>query len=233
MRLYTDLADWWPLLASSDAFAEEAAAYLHLLDHPRSILELGSGAGSLARHWPPDVDAVLLDRSPQMLAVSREANPDRTHVEADMRTARLDRTFDAVLVHDAVMYLTSEADLAACLHTAAVHTRPGGLALFVPDVTRDSFCERVLSGGGADPHRAAALMEWHWDPDPTDDTFQVELALLLRSADGTVRSVHEQHTMGLFSAETWLHLLTEAGLDPIPPPATATELGDVFLTRRR
>jgi hypothetical protein len=35
-----------------------------------------------------------------------------------MRTLRLDRLFDAVLVHDAVCYLTAEADLRRAMETS-------------------------------------------------------------------------------------------------------------------
>jgi hypothetical protein len=37
---------------------------------------------------------------------------------ADMRTLRLDRFFDAVLVHDCVCYLTAEADLRRAMETS-------------------------------------------------------------------------------------------------------------------
>ena len=46
-----------------------------------------------------------------------------------MRTLRLGRTFDAVLIHDSIMYMTTEADLAAAALTAFVHTRPRGATL--------------------------------------------------------------------------------------------------------
>ena len=48
--------------------------------------------------------------------------------KGDLRTLRLGRSFDAVLVHDAVMYMTSERDLRSMAVTAFQHTRPGGAA---------------------------------------------------------------------------------------------------------
>ena len=79
----------------------------------------------------------LVDLSPQMLAVSRALNPECEHREGDMRTVNLGRTFDAVFVHDAIMYMTSEADsLIAAMRNAYRHCRAGGVALFVPDYSR-------------------------------------------------------------------------------------------------
>jgi hypothetical protein len=65
-----------------------------------------------------------------MLGLSRELNPECEHIASDMRTLRLDRTFDAVLVHDAVMYMTTGEQLLAAARTAFVHTRPGVEGLF-------------------------------------------------------------------------------------------------------
>ena len=72
-------------------------------------------------------------------SLSRTLNPGCEHVLGDMRTLRLGRTFDAVFAHDAVMYMATEDALRACMGTAFAHTRPGGVAVFVPDFTRETF----------------------------------------------------------------------------------------------
>ena len=54
-----------------------------------------------------------------------------------MRTLRLATTFDAVFVHDAVCYITTEEDLRAVADTAFVHTRPGA-----PPCSRPTWCAR-------------------------------------------------------------------------------------------
>ena len=122
-----------------------------------------------------------------MQALSRALNPECEHALGDMRDLRLGRTFDAVLVHDAVVYMTSEADLAAAARTAFVHTRPGGAALFAPDCLRDTFRERAELLEGDDGARALRGVAWTWDPDPHDDTYIADYALLLR--DGSSMEV--------------------------------------------
>ena len=77
------------------------------------------------------------------------------------------------------------------------------------------------------------MLEWHWDPDPSDTRFSVEMSVLLRSADGTVQAVHETHEMGLFPRRTFVRLLREAGLEPLPPdPFLAVSCGEVFVARK-
>ena len=41
-----------------------------------------------------------------------------------------------------------------------------------------------------------------------------EYAFLLRDPDGTVRTVHETHRLGLFGREVWLRLLVDTGFSP-------------------
>jgi SAM-dependent methyltransferase len=154
----------------------------------------------------------LVDQSADMLAVSQPLNPGSEHVQGDMRTIRLPRTFDAVLVHDAVDYITTQADLAAVVATAFAHCSPGGVAVFVPDHTAETFRAGTGGGGGSDASgRQASFREQASDPDPDDDWIEADYEFTLRAADGAVQVVREAHRLGAFRAETWLGLLTAAG----------------------
>jgi SAM-dependent methyltransferase len=217
-RLYTDLAAWWPLISPPEEYAEEAdylAAVLSAAASPmREVLDLGSGGGHNAVHLKGRMSLTLVDLSAEMLSVSRRLNPGSAHHQGDMRTIRLGRTFDGILVHDAVDYMTTEADLRLVIETAFAHCRPGGIALFVPDHTADTFRSGSGHGGGIDPAgRQASFREWTWDPDPADSWIQAEYEFTLRAADGVVQVVSETHRLGAFSQVDWLRLLAEAGFD--------------------
>src|SRR5580765_6705251 len=130
-KMYEELASWWPLLSSPADYEEEAAFYGKTLAEacdrpPRTVLELGSGGGNNASHLKARFEMVLVEPSAGMLTVSRALNPECEHVAGDMRTVRLDRQFDAVFVHDAVMYMITEADLRKAIATAFLHCQPGG-----------------------------------------------------------------------------------------------------------
>ena len=102
-----------------------------------------------------------------MLEVSRRLNPGCAHLTGDTRTIRLGRAFDAAFVHVAVDDMTSEADLRQVVETAFAHCRPGGVAVFVPDHTAETF-EPGTGYGGTDGAHAlgARCLEWAWDPEP-------------------------------------------------------------------
>jgi len=218
-RFYGDLAAWWPLISPPEEYAEEAAFFADVLDTAsipvRTVLELGSGGGHNAVHLGGRFAMTLVDLSSTMLEVSRELNPGCEHRLGDMRTLRLGRAFDAVLVHDAVDYMTNETDLRSAVATAFAHCRPGGLALFVPDDTAETFAESSDHGGSdGNDGRAARYLDWSWDPDPTDTWILTAYAFLLRDPDGSVQAVNETHRTGLFSREVWLRVLTDAGFTP-------------------
>lgn len=194
---------------------------------------LGAGAGNNASFLKADFTCTLADLSPAMLGLSQARNPECEHVHGDMRTLRLGRVFDAVLVHDAVCYMTSEADLAAAMATAFAHTRPGGAAIFTPDVFADTCRERSELIEHEDDVRSLRAIEWQWDPDPADSTCRVEFALLLREA-GVVRMVHDRHLEGLHARATWVGLLDEAGyaVEAVRRPIGDGETDEIFLCRR-
>jgi len=218
-RFYGDLAVWWPLVSPPEEYAEEAAFAATVLGSAsipvRDVLELGSGGGHNAVHLKERFAMTLVDLSEEMLAMSRRLNPECDHRQGDMRSVRLGRTFDAVFVHDAVAYMTSEADLGLAVETAFVHCRPGGVAVFVPDDTAETFEAASHCGGSDDVNgRGARYLDWTWDPDPADTWTVTEYAFLLRDVDGSVRVVHETHRTGLFGREVWLRLLADAGFAP-------------------
>ena len=149
-----------------------------------------------------------------MLAVSAELNPECAHRQGDMRTIRLGRTFDAVFVHDAVDYMTTEADLGQVMATAFAHCRPGGVAVFVPDCLAETFTADTGCGGGdGDDGRGARFLQWSYDPDPRDTWTLTDYVYLLRDRSGPVQVVHETHRLGLFGRPVWLRLLAGAGFE--------------------
>ena len=239
-RFYGDLAAWWPLISVVEDYAEEASFFASVLrahvDPLGTVLELGSGGGNNAWHMKTGLAMTLVDLSPSMLAASRAINPECEHLEGDMREVRLGRTFDAVFVHDAIDYMTTESDLRRAMETAFVHCRPGGVALLVPDHTAEAFEPDADHGGhdGADG-RAVRYLEWSTDPDPSDTWIVTEYAFVLREADGSVEVAHETHRTGLFPRNDWLRLLREVGFDANAIPEVTTEdrpPRDLFLGRR-
>jgi len=230
-KLYAELAGWFHLLTPPDEYVDEADLYRRLIlearPDARSLLELGSGGGNNARHLKERFDMTLTDLSEEMLELSRSINPECEHLAGDMRTLRLGRTFDAVFVHDAIDYLTTEDDLAAAFATVAEHCAAGGVALIVPDHVAETFAPSTEQGGrddeaGAAGDRGLRYLMWTWDPDPSDQTYVADFAYLLREGS-KMRVEHDRHVCGLFPRATWVRLLETAGFEVEVRPAEHDE----------
>jgi SAM-dependent methyltransferase len=217
MHMYSDLAPWFHLLTHPSDYADEAAFVCRVVDDvaigdAHTLLELGSGGGNNASHLKGRFHSTLTDISPEMLALSRTLNPECEHLEGDMRTLRLGRTFDVVFVHDAISYLTTEDDLGAAVETAAVHVRPGGVVILTPDATTEIF-EPQTDHGGHDGEDGRSLRYLEWTHAATGSTYEVDYLIIARGPGDEVRVVHDRHVLGVFPRATWERLVSEAGLE--------------------
>jgi SAM-dependent methyltransferase len=220
LRLYRDLADWYPLLTPVADYAGAAAFYRRLFEEhchrrPRSLLDLGSGGGHNAAHLRETLTCTLVDLSPAMLERSRRLNPESEHVQGDMRTIRLGRVFDCVLLHDAVSYMASRADLAGAVATAFEHAAPGGVAMFQPDFVAETFEPGIETGGSDAGGRGLRYLEWRWIPESSHETYLTDMAYVLRDEGGAVEVLHDRHVMGLFPRAVWLEQIASAGFEPL------------------
>ena len=227
-RLYTELAHLWPYLSPPEHYVEETESLRELIDDALgqpaqsqrwSLLELGAGGGHSTIHLKAHYDCLASDLSLDMLAHCNTLNPDVPTVEGDMRSMRLDKQFDIVLICDAIDYMTTRADAIASLATIAAHLRPGGVALFAPTYTRETFTNGDVADDGTTIPGIAGdddltYFSFVHDPDPTDTSFEMILLYLVRDAQSRqVKTIEDRHTCGLFSIQDWQDMATEAGLD--------------------
>ena len=217
-RMYEEFAHLWPLISAPEGYAAEARYWRDALRDKlgsgrHHILELGVGGGNNLSHLTGDFDATAVDISQGMLENSIRLNPGVEHHVGDMRNVRLGRTFDAVIVHDAISYMLTEADLDATFATARAHLKPGGVFVTAPDWYRETFeGPAVLHGTHADDKTELTHVEYAYDPDPADTMVETVFFYLIRDQDG-LRVEQDVHVTGLFPLATWLELMGEAGFD--------------------
>ncbi len=218
MMLYSDLAEWWQLVSPTSEYEEEAAFLATLLR---------CGGGNVAWWIKGEFELTLADLSPRMLAMSLAQNPECEHVVGDMRTLDLGREFDAVLIHDAIMYMTTLEDLRKALTTAKRHARR---IVVAPDHLKENFRPSTDHGGEDGPERQIRYLEWTHDPDPDDTVVDCDYILVMKE-NGELRTVVDRHQVGLFPRQTWLDLLAEGGYSvaAIPDPTGEGIRLEVFL----
>ncbi|MHB1133124.1 MAG: class I SAM-dependent methyltransferase [Chloroflexota bacterium] len=215
-RLYDDLAWLFPFTSAPEDFSDlvEGAYALikaRLATEPRTLLHLGAGAGHIDHTLKRHVAVTGVDVSEKMLAMAAELNPEVTYLLGDMRTARLGKTYDVVLLDDAITYMLSEDDLRAAFLTAWTHLRPGGVAVAFVEVTRESFAQhRTTCSTRTRADLEVTQVENFYDPDPGDTTCEVTLVYLVRRA-GQLEVVTDRHLLGVFPRVTWQRLPRDLG----------------------
>jgi hypothetical protein len=95
---------------------------------------------------------------------------------------------------------------------------------------RETFVAGTDQGGTDTPRRRLRFLQWVFDPDPNDNTYRVDFAILLRNQKGDARLVHDRHVLGLFPRAQWLSLLRGVGLKAAV--VHDDEVRELFLGRR-
>lgn len=219
--MYDEFAHLWQQISAPEDYAEEAVevreALFDLLQggpgpYRPTMLEMGVGGGNSLSHMTDFVDAVATDSSPEMLDVSRRLNPSAEHVVGDMRTLRLDRKFDAVLILDAISYMFTEDDMRKTFDTARAHLEPGGVFIAGPDwikgITPVPNLSCKLGKAGE-----LSYAEFVHDTDPEDTEIEVIFNFYVPQPDGSVKVEEDRHRHGLFPLETWLLTMRDAGFE--------------------
>lgn len=140
------------------------------------------------------------------LAQAEDLNPESTFVQGDMRTFRLGRTFDAVLMDDAISHMTCLADFSAAFRSASAHLSHGGVLVATPDVTTETFRQNKTiatpaTRTGTRDELDVVFVENAYDPDPADEQYETTILYLIRDR-GVLRIETDHWTMGFFSLDT-------------------------------
>lgn len=219
-RMYGDLAWIWPLMGQpeeEDWIAEAEQFIKAIREHSRieakTLLDLGCGGGKNDYNLKKHFTVTGVDTSEAMLANAQRLNPEIEYSVGDMRTARLGKMFDAVIIADSIDYMLTEDDLRAAFATAFAHLKPGGVFCTYAEVTRERFRQNETKCSTyARDDIDIAFMHNNYDSDPTDTTYESTFVWLIRRA-GKLEIEADHHLGGIFPLQTWLNLLREVGFE--------------------
>jgi len=213
---YNDLAwteDW---LANPAEYEDEVMAYVDLIkrtaaEPPSILLHLGSGAGGHDRIFKRHFTVTGVDLSLGMLNKARAAHPDIEYIEGDMRTLRLNRQFDAVVIPDSIDYMASLDDLRRAIQTAVMHLKTGGVLLVVAK-TEETFQNNNFAYTGEKDGIHVTLLENNYINPFRPNTYEATFVYLIRQqGELTIRTDHQ--VLGLFSQATWDKVFNNAGIN--------------------
>jgi SAM-dependent methyltransferase len=215
MISYNELAWTEELLSDPADYEQEVLEYAALLKQyaaipVQSLLHLGCGAGRHDRWFGEYFTITGVDVSDAMLELARKINPDTEYHRGDMRTIRLNRQFDAVVIPDSIDYMASAEDLGNAIRTAAMHLKPGGV-LMITGKTRENFRNNNFAYSGARGDVHVTVLENNFINPYRPDTYDITLVYLIREK-GELTCHTENTTGGIFPLATWENLFKKAGL---------------------
>ena len=223
-RLYDDLTWTWPIISPPEDYIEETEELCKAIHEysrkysrieVKTLLNLGCGGGhndyTLKKHF----DVTGVDLSGSMLSLAKQLNPEVVYLSGDMRSVRLGKIFDAVVVTDAITYMLTEDDLQAAFKTAFTHLKPGGAFFTFAEVTRENFQQNSTEYSvHTQDDIEITFIENVSDPNPSDTTYQITFVYLIRRKGQTEVEVKtDRHLGGIFDVETWLRLLKKVGFE--------------------
>jgi ubiquinone/menaquinone biosynthesis C-methylase UbiE len=212
---YNDLAwteDW---LADPAEYEDEVMVYVDLIkrtaaEPPATLLHLGSGAGGHDSIFKRHFTVTGVDLSLGMLNKARIAHPDIEYIEGDMRTLRLNRQFDAVVIPDSIDYMASQDDLRLAIQTAVAHLKASGVFLVVAK-PEETFQNNNFAYTGEKDGVHVTLFENNYINPFRPNIYEATFVYLIRQqGELTIHTDHQ--VLGLFSQATWEKVLNDAEL---------------------
>jgi len=214
--LYTELAWIWRTFSPPPHYIEEATIFAntirkHSSSEVKTLLNLGTGGGHLDYTLKNHFEVTGVDISPEMLKQAENLNPEVRYIEGDMRSIRIEETFDAVLIHDSINYMLTEDDLKDVFKTAYNHLKPEGLMLTLIEEEKENFKQNRISCTVRKSDDVEIIsLENDYDPDPTDNIYETHFIYIIRQA-GKQEIYHDLHIMGIFNHDVWLRILKDVG----------------------
>lgn len=215
-KAYDELAWTEAWLEDPAGVEEEVASYHRLLkEHAgrpvREVLHLGCGAGAHDRALKRHFRMTGVDLNAAMLTLARRTNPEVEYHQGDMRSVRLGRRFDAVVIPDSIDYMASREELALAFETARHHLHPGG-ALLVVAKPRELFHDNNFAYVGERDGIHITVLENNYVLPPGDEQYEATLVYLIRQG-GELDVQVDHHRLGLFSQATWEQAFRDQRLD--------------------
>ncbi|MDD5242736.1 MAG: class I SAM-dependent methyltransferase [Syntrophorhabdaceae bacterium] len=226
--VFNDYARYYDLLYRDKDYQAEVDYITRLINRfrpkARSILELGSGTGihaSLLTEKGFTVHGIersleMLKRALNLAEIHKQDHPESFLIftEGDIRTARLPKSFDAVIaMFHVISYQATNEDVNAAFETARHHLNPGGVFIFdvwygpAVLIERPSVRIKRMADDQTEVTRLAEPVLY-----PNENRVDVNYHVFVRNiATNTVAELKETHIMRYFFKPEIERIATRAG----------------------
>ncbi len=181
-------------------------------DMERTLLDVACGTGEHLKYLGAYFAAEGLDVEESMLALCREKLGNGVTLHAgSMVDFELGRQFDVVTcLFSSIGYLGSVGELVEAVANFARHTKPGGVVLVEPWLTRGEFKAGYVHALYVDePELKIARLS---KSEVVDERSVIEFQYLVATPSGGIEHLVEPHVLSLFTFEEYEAAFEKAGL---------------------
>ncbi|SYZ74628.1 Methyltransferase type 11 [Candidatus Zixiibacteriota bacterium] len=217
MRLYRDLSWLWPIISPPETYIDEGEFFIEKIKEcspgAKTLLNLGCGGGHLDSVLKRAFDITGIDINPQMLLLARKLNPEVEYLLDDMRIARMNREFNAAIIHDASVHMETLEELKAAFLTAYMHLKKDGrLITYVEEWPEHFVQNRTVVENFKKDNIEVTYIENNYDPDSDDENYECTFVYLIRR-EGFLDLQTDRYILGLFPVRKWIEALEEIGFE--------------------
>lgn len=220
MEAYSDFAEVYDIFMDETPYEQWADFLCRQLKRDGIVdgivLDLGCGTGTLTRLLSAQgYDMIGVDRSPQMLRIAMEKEPEEStilYLLQDMRAFELYGTVAAVVsVCDSVNYVTDEEELLQVFSLVNNYLDPSGL--FVFDFNTDYKYREIIGDTVIAENREECSFIWDNYYDEESRINEYDLTIFVRQEENLFRKFEETHFQRGYTLDEIRQLLERAGLE--------------------
>lgn len=212
--MFNKSARFYDLLYGFKNYAKESEQVIGLVrdrvPQAESLLDVACGTGSHLASLSSEFEVEGLDLDANLLEVAQQKLPGVKLHHADMRKFDLDKKFDVITcLFSSIGFMATELDLATAIQSMARHLNPGGVMLvepwFAPGQWKVGHQHALFID---EPDLKIARMS---EAKLEEDVSVLNFHYLISEPDGVHYEV-ENHRLGLYSVDQYLHAFRTANL---------------------
>lgn len=215
-KAYSDLAWTESLVYPPLEDLEEVELFSKLIKknskiNTETLLHIGCGSGIYDYTFKKHFKVTGLDISEKMLEIAIKRNPEVEYNHGDMRTIKLGKKFDAVILPESIGYMTTTEDLKKAICSANKHLKPGGVLLICANI-KETFKSNNFVYTGEKGDIEITIFENNYISRENDSIYEATIIYLIRDK-GKLETFIDIHKLGLFDKKTWYSILKGEGFE--------------------
>ena len=220
MQAYGDFAQVYDLFMQDVPYEEWGNHIQQVWDQykikPKLIAELGCGTGELTNYFAKKgIDVIGIDNSDQMLTVAKEKSAalglEVLYLLQDMQEFELYGTVDSIYsACDSINYILEDDELLQTFKWVNNYLEPGGIFIF--DINTQYKYEKILADNTFAYNLEEASYIWENYYDQEDQINEYLVTFFVKEEDQSYTKFEELHHERMYSVETIIHLLGQAGM---------------------